>query len=277
MSRGSAPEDDAMTYDFDGQAQHEASGHPAPAERIELLRQLSRTKASRLGTAGVRGHTINFVPSAWAKVVSLPVSVPRTGKISRGDVLDIGERVREGTSPATELLVTSFVWGWGTTGFGPSRLRGILDAAGERLEPSLQRALAAAFKETDAPDPIAGYAYLYGGYMSNESDTRAAPGAQEWARLWGYGPAFFTKLLYFAVPGALILDNRLANAVHDLSGLRRLVSSAGRSRPWTPYRYAVYLQWMRQTAAAAGVEPELLEITIFQPPGDIADEHDAAD
>jgi len=34
---------------------------------------------------------------------------------------------------------------------------------------------------------------------------------------------------------------------------------------------------MRQTAAAAGVEPELLEITIFQPPGDIADEHDAAD
>lgn len=98
-----------MTYDFDGQAQHEASGHPGPAERIELLRQLCRTEASRLGAAGVRGHTINFVPSAWAKVVSLPVSVPRTGKISRGDVLDIGERVREGTSPATELLVWCLV------------------------------------------------------------------------------------------------------------------------------------------------------------------------
>ena len=264
-----------MTYDFGGQAQDEASGHPA--ERIEQLRELCRTKASRLSAAGVRGHTINFVPSAWAKIVSLPVSVPRTGKISRGDVLDIGERVRKGTSPATELLVTSFVWGWGTTGFGPSRLRGILDAAGESLEPSLQRALAAAFKETDAPDPIAGYAYLYGGYMTNESDTRAAPGTQEWARLWGYGPAFFTKLLYFAVPEALILDNRLANAVHDLSGLPRLVNSAGRSRPWTPYRYAVYLHWMRQTAAAVGVEPELLEVTMFQPPRDIADEHDAAD
>lgn len=99
-------------------------------------------------------------------------------------------------------------------------------------------------------------------------------GAQGRAEPAGARP---TRTAYFAVPGALILDNRLANAVHDLSGLRRLVSSAGRSRPWTPYRYAVYLQWMRQTAAAAGVEPELLEITIFQPPGDIADEHDAAD
>lgn len=266
-----------MTYYFDGMAQDEASGHPAPEDRIEQLRELCRAKASLLGTAGVRGHTINFVAAAWAKIVSLPASVPRVGRISRGDVLDIGSRVRQGTSPATELLVTSFVWGWGTTGFGPSRLRGILDDAGEKLEPSLQRVLAAALGETGAPDPIAGYAYLYGGYMSNGSDQRAAPNAQEWARLRRYGPAFFTKLLYFAVPGSLILDNRLANVVYDLSGLPRLVNSVGRSWPWTPYRYAVYLHWMRQTAAAVSVEPELLELTMFQAPGNVADEHDAAD
>jgi hypothetical protein len=113
--------------------------------------------------------------------------------------------------------------------------------------------------------------------MSSESDKRAAPGDQEWARLRGYGPAFFTKLLYFAVPGALILDNRLANAVHDLSKLPNLVTSDGRSCSWTPYRYAVYLHWMLQTADEVGVEPDLLELTLFQPPRDIADEHDAAD
>lgn len=43
-----------MTYDFHGKAQDEASGHPAPADRIEQLRELCRTKASRLGAAGYR-------------------------------------------------------------------------------------------------------------------------------------------------------------------------------------------------------------------------------
>jgi len=34
---------------------------------------------------------------------------------------------------------------------------------------------------------------------------------------------------------------------------------------------------MTQTARAAGVEPELLELTLFQPPGDLGEEDDAAD
>jgi hypothetical protein len=78
-------------------------------------------------------------------------------------------------------------------------------------------------------------------------------------------------------PGALILDNRLANAVYSLSGLPHLVSGKGRSLAWTPYRYAVYLHWMRQTADAVGAEPEMLELALFQQPEDLDDEHDAAD
>ena len=78
-------------------------------------------------------------------------------------------------------------------------------------------------------------------------------------------------------PGALIIDNRLANAVHSLSGLPHLVSEKGSSLAWTPYRYAVYVHWMRQTSDAVGVEPEMLELTLFQPPEDLNDEHDAAD
>ena len=222
-----------MTYDFAWPAGPGRSIRP----RQKRLSSYVSCAAPRLPGWAPQAYAatpLTSSPSAWAKVVSLPVSVPRTGKISRGDVLDIGERVRKGTSPATELLVTSFVWGWGTTGFGPSRLRGILDAAGESWSLRSSVRWRRPSKRLTRLIPSPGMPTLYGGYMTNESDTRAAPGTQEWARLWGYGPAFFTKLLYFAVPEALILDNRLANAVHDLSGLPSLVTQPavpGRGHP----------------------------------------------
>ena len=200
--------------------------------------------------------------------------VPRTGLISRGDVLDIGQQVRSRARSATDLLTASFIWGWGPVGYGPRRLRAIRAAAGDQLEPSLRRALDAVHKDAASPDPIAGYACLYGGYDYQE---RAAPGHEPWSRLHGFGPAFFTKFLYFSTPGALILDNRLANAVHRLSHLPNLVTGNGQSQAWTPYRYSVYLHWMTQTARTVGVKPEVLELTLFQPPGDLNEEDGAAD
>ena len=115
--------------------------------------------------------------------------------------------------------------GLGTTGYGPRRLRGICAAGGDRLEPSLQRVLEAVNQDPASPDPIAGYACMYGGY---DYESRAAPGQEPWSRLHGFGPAFFTKFLYFCTPGALILDNRLANALHRL---RRLAPPCHRERP----------------------------------------------
>ena len=112
---------------------------------------------------------------------------------------------------------------------------------------------------------------------STSSDRRAPAGQPPWSRLHKFGPAFFTKFLYFSTPGALILDNRLANAVYQRSGLPHLVTKDGRSLAWTPYRYAVYLHWMRQTAEQAGAPPEMLEVTLFRPPADPMDEQDAAD
>jgi hypothetical protein len=79
---------------------------------------------------------------------------------------------------------------------------------------------------------------------------------------------FFTKFLYFAVPGALILDNRVANGVRDLSALPYLVTADRRSVAWTPYRYAVYLHWLCQTAQMIGVRPDVLEYTLFSAPAD---------
>jgi hypothetical protein len=54
--------------------------------------------------------------------------------------------------------------------------------------------------------------------------------------------------------------------VHRLTKMPYLVTAKGRSRAWSPYRYAVYLHWMHQTAHRLAVEPDLLELTLFEPP-----------
>jgi hypothetical protein len=261
-----------MTYEWDEMASKEAASWPVSAADAVMLHDLCSAKAAGLGTGGVRGHTVSFPVPAWEESVGLPDGVPRTGCVSRGDVADIGRQVRAQERPASDLLTASFIWGWGNAGYGPRRLRDIRDAAGNRLEPCLQRALDSANPGPASSDPVAGYACLYGGYDQD----RGEPGQEPWARLHGYGPAFFTKFLYFSTPGALILDNRLANAVHKLSRLPHLITPNGRSVTWTPYRYAVYLHWMTQTAQAAGTSPELFEVTLFQPPGDLSDENGAA-
>jgi hypothetical protein len=263
-----------MPYAWDDQARREAADYPVSKDQISQLREQHERKVAELGPDGVRDHKVSLCVQAWDEPPSLPDSFPRADAISRGDVLDIGEQVREKTLPAVDLLVASFVWGWGPVGYGPHRLREIRAAAGDNLEPALQRVLAAISGNAGPPDPIAGYAYLYGGY---DHKKRAAPGTEPWSRLRGYGPAFFTKFLYFFTPATLILDNRMANAVHRLVKIPGLVTDNGHSLPWTPYRYAVYLHWMRQTAHAIGIEPDMLELTLFQPPSDVNDEHDAAD
>jgi hypothetical protein len=266
--------DGEVTYEWDEQARKEAADYPVSKGDADLLREQCSRKAAEVGPDGVRGHTVSFSVTAWDEPPGLPERVPKAGRISRGDVLDIGQQVRARMLPAADLLAASFIWGWGTAGYGPRRLRDIRAAAGDRLEASLQRALEAVNNDPASPDPIAGYACLYGGYDYLD---RAAAAHEPWSRLRGFGPAFFTKFLYFCTPGALILDNRLANAVWRLSRLPHLVTGDGLSLAWSPYRYSVYLRWMTQTARTAGVEPELLELTLFQPPGDLREEGDAAD
>jgi hypothetical protein len=263
-----------MSCHDDEEARQEAAAHRISDDEVARLSGLSMRKSRELGTAGVRGHSVEFSVIAWHGLPGLPDSILNTGRISRGDVLDIGEQVRAEKLSPVVLLATSFAWGYGMTGYGPRRYRDIIDAAGPRLEPSLRQVLEAALRDPRSPDPIAGYAQLYGGC---DPDHRAQAGQQPWSRLHRFGPAFFTKFLYFGVPGALILDNRLANAVYTLSRLPHLVTSDSRSVAWTPYRYAVYLHWMRQTAQTIGIWPEMLELTLFEPPADPMTEQDADD
>lgn len=260
-----------MTYDADAQAAEEASLHAASAEDLDLMIQQTRQKSADLGEEGVRAHRVSFNPDSWSGLLhQLPDAIVANRSVSRGQVFDIAAEVRDGSRPASDLFTASFLWGTGTTGYGASRYREIVTLAGaERLESAMRNAYDAANQSDGSVDPIAGYAQLYGGY---DFRRRAEPSSDAWSRLARFGPAFFTKFLYFSTPGALILDNVLANAVQRRSELNHLVTARGRSVEWTPFRYAVYLHWMQQTAAMLDVSPQLLELTLFSPPRLAADE-----
>jgi hypothetical protein len=257
-------------HDIEAQAAAAKFAITGPA-RAELANACGAT-AERLGGAGVGGHRIAYSVDAWKDLIaSIDGDLAEPGSITRAEVFAIAQGVAAATRPLIDLFTGSYLWGMGTTGYGADRYRKILDRAGERLEPSL----ASAWKLAQSDHPAFAYSWLFGGADRRERkpSTDATTG-----RLDGYGPAFFTKFLYFASEGtALILDARLAHAVHKLSGMPNLVR-AGRPVPWTAYRYTVYLHWMRQTSSDLRVNPDLLELTLFAGVDiDLDDPHSAAE
>lgn len=238
-----------MVYGDDTQAREEAAQYALSAPALDELGGQAAAKSEQLGPGGCRNHTIRIDAASWHGL--LPDELAGRDNISRGDVFDMAAHPRNLTS----VFAASFIWGTGRIGYGPRRLSDIIEGAGGNLESSLAAAKAAA--DTDL---IEGYATLYGGH---DPKRRAAAQTPPYARIDGYGPAFFTKFLYFTTPGALILDNVLANAVYGLTKMPHLVARNGNPYAWSPYRYAVYLHWMNTTAASVGVTPELLEFTLF--------------
>lgn len=168
----------------------------------------------------------------------------RTG-ITRRDVSQVAlESLR--TRKWTPLFTASYAWGQGLNGYGPSRLSRIVATAAQRdidLEVTLAEAVAA-MREGAATD---GYARLRG--------------ALPW-----FGPAFFTKFLYFAGavappakgPAPLILDAVVAKQLRAVvaSRLAQLApnNEAGAKADtlaewlwsdggWTVHRYGVWLDF----------------------------------
>ncbi len=244
-----------MGYTYAVEAQAQARNYALTPEGINDLRAKAATATFNPDGTGVRAHAISFSATMWGSLIdTLPQHIAERQRISRGDVFDIAAEVKTGSRPAKDVLAASYLWGTGTTGHGAARYQKIVESAGPRLEPSLHAALEAA-----DGDPIAGYAQFYG----CDRPPRGRAGEAPWSRLAGLGPAFFTKVLYFSTPGALILDNVLARAVHGLTGMPHLLNRTGGSREWTCYRYAVYVSWMGQTAAKVGIAPDTLEYTLF--------------
>jgi hypothetical protein len=243
-----------MAYEYDGDAVAEAQQYLLQGDKLKQLRSLIDEKLESLGSAGVRGHRVAYDVEAWSGLVPTRLSRDCEGSISRGEVFDLAA---EG-----DLLVTlaaSFLWGSGNRGYGPHRYKEIVKGASDRLA----EMLSAAF-EASTQDVVHGYEMLFGG---RDQKGRTKPLTAPWARIADFGPAFFTKFLYFTNPEGLILDNVLANAVAKLSHMPHLVNAKQRSPAWSPYRYAVYLHWMRRTSDELRCTADELELTLFAPPG----------
>ena len=236
-----------MSYQHDDQATEEAARHALASEQLDDLRDRLAAKRRALGEGGVRGHSIE-IGTNWGEAV--PPALRDTTSVSRGDVFDLAAT---GDLPA--VFAASFIWGTGRIGYGPHRYREIVQRTHGQLDEMLTAAAEAARE-----DVIAGYAQFYGGHDPMQ---RASANTAGWSRIDNFGPSFFTKFLYFTTPGALILDNVLARRVRDLAGIPHLVVGRGRSVAWSPYRYAVYLKWMHQTAHALDAAPDELELTLF--------------
>lgn len=240
-----------MTYIHDDQAREEAADHPMAKHRLEEIRGLIAAKRNELGEGGVRAHSVGYTPAGWAGL--LPDRLAAKNRVSRGDVFAIAE-----TGGLTDVFTASYVWGTGRIGYGPRRYRDIVESTAGQLNLILTRVV-----EASSESPVAGYTMFYGG---DSPESRTPANHEPWCRIKGLGPAFFSKFLYFTTPGALILDNVLARKVAALSGMPHLVTRAGRSQAWSPYRYAVYLHWMRQTSTTLDCSAEELELTLFTAP-----------
>jgi hypothetical protein len=243
------------TVDFtDSQgARDEALKDRLAAQQITWLAGVCRRMQERLGNSDVRGPAVDYDSRKWPE---LPDGCGDGRSITRGSILDIAG------FPALDVFTASYIFGMGRTGYGRSRYDGILAGA-----PDFGAILERVREIGRCQGPVIAYSQLYGGH---DYDHRERPGTSPWSRVARYGPAFFTKFLYFTVPGALILDARLARRVARLVDDEHGYLRSGRTVAWTPYRYAVYLHWMTHTAAAVSrqtaphvISPALLELTLF--------------
>ncbi|MET7373437.1 hypothetical protein [Micromonospora arida] len=189
--------------------------------------------------------------------------------LSREAVTGVARQCRE-RELWLPLLVTSFAWGWGSRGFGPTRLRWVLNGkAGLPGLPTseIEERLATAVDALDRRGAGAAYQSLF--------DT---------GRISAFGPAFFTKFLYFAGRAdkarcpALILDARLARQMRSF-WQRRTHQPYAVNGPsarwlwqgprWSPRRYLIYLAFMSRAATQLSMSgerwtPELIELLLFR-------------
>ncbi|WP_159096494.1 hypothetical protein [Miniimonas sp. S16] len=169
----------------------------------------------------VRGQGFDYIGRQWTSDQRWPSHLPRPafldlerGHVTRADVFQRARTIRS-EEDAIELYVMMAAWGAGTKARPTARARRPLHEPGapERLMQSVEHL-------RSAKDAVEGY-------------RRLLPGNQD--RIKYFGPAFFTKWLYFA--GAdldrqpLILDALVATAIGS-----RLRTG------WSPKEYDQYLQ-----------------------------------
>lgn len=211
-------------------------------------------------------HSIEVDADRWSRLPYWSGRLPYSGivKLSRGDLSDVAYECSNSGSWLS-LLTASFAWGSGRNGYGPRRLADI-------LEETSAREIGAALTHA--------VGHLRGG--GAEPAYRNLVGT---VRNWG--PAFFTKFLYFAgsvtagpAPAPLILDKRVATALRPIAATAyqraalpepdALAAWLWTDSGWSPHRYEQWLIWADHitkalTATVPGwpPRPDILELALF--------------
>lgn len=216
------------------------------------LPPLLREKAAPDRSKAVLGQAVSFNPQTWKR--RLPEGLwpdelddlqgtDRFHRITREDVFRLSAQV-ETPAQALRCYVAACVWGTGTGGLGVVRRARPLhlhDDAGERLLKAVTT-----LREDGA---VAAYESLRKG-----GDTH----------LKGLGPAFFTKVLYFAGsdtaagPRPLILDRFVVRAFNEQAEL-----SWRTNWGWTPGQYERYLDTVAGWASSWGTTADVVERELF--------------
>lgn len=216
---------------------------PAP-ERGQLLLDWVRARAWR---ANPDSHTVPCDLRDWSEVVGdrwpalLDPAGPAT--ISREQVFEVGDRCRA-TGDFLPLLAATYAWGY-ASGLGLYRFGVVASGLG------VEAVLAEAIEVLDSGGAVSAYGRLRGAVKH-------------------FGPAFFTKFLYFSCrsasvgPRPLILDARVAAACRSVTrsslrqtGLNEDVADEvawwqwGKGG-WTQHRYDVYLQFAENLSGQLG-------------------------
>jgi hypothetical protein len=198
---------------------------------------------SQAAIAWPRQRWIDSFPAEAAAFTVLPE------RLTRQAVRAACRCAAESSAEARRAFLAVMAWGYGRVGYGPFRVRRLLDAA-----PDAGTQLQAAARALREATPLEAYARL------------GDHGVPRLARL---GPAFGTKFLYFcSSPGdqpALILDRLMAWWLRDNVGL---VLNEIR---WSVPTYRRYLASMYGWAGDLAVAADELEMCIFSEQAGLAD------
>lgn len=194
------------------------------------------------------GETRAIVVREESWRTSLPADAWPTGfaagdSVTRTDVFEMAARWRSGEVTSRSFTACTLAWGYGTTGYGRWRTCRTLaaDPDGSRLQTLLQPLA----EERVSVDTLCN---VYDRFFKRP-------------RLPWLGPAFFTKLIYFAgyrrdVGGVqpLILDRVVASRLPDDVGVRSFTWL------WSCEEWKRYIEW----AAGRGYnEPDEVEMALF--------------
>ncbi len=233
------------------------------AAQVELLREWMRKCAVR---ANPDLHRIDVKASNWSGVAApyWPVVLGDAHEwlpVTRRDLFDLADCRGGSWMP---LMSAMFAWGHGNIGYGPARLRAILE---KNDLAHIDLVLADAVDELSRGGAEAAYS-VFRPTTKNE--------------VLGFGPAFFTKFLYFVGwrmkmtgPKPLILDAQvaasvrlIAQPVYTRAGIDQdMASWLWPKGNWWAHRYGQYIELAHRVASLLPNDlphrPDVLEFALF--------------